>query len=291
MVVSASDSGQLAGRPGPRRVVVGILFSVAVAYVICLVLLLALENKIIFIPSRDLWTTPDKRDATFEDVHLTTSDGVKIHGWYLPAREPRATVLFLHGNAGNIADRLDNGIKLTQIGLNVLLIDYRGYGKSEGTPSEQGIYRDADAAYDHLLSRPGMSAKKLVLFGRSLGSGAATDLASRRECGALVIESALCSTRALARDIPIYALFLPFIPDRLRSLEKIRLVRCPVLVIHGTRDSIIPLDHGQRIFQAANEPKEFYELKGADHNDWYQNDPEGYFTNWSRFLDRHLTGR
>lgn len=271
-----------------KLTIMSALLTVLAMYAFTVVLLLALENSIIFLPSRALWTTPAKEGVPHDEVWLRTSDGVKLHAWLLhgqrPAGTPARTVLFLHGNAGNIADRLENGILLTRQGLDVLLLEYRGYGLSEGSPTEEGVCRDADAAYDYLLTRPGTSAKNLVLFGRSLGSGPAVDLAARRPCGALVIESPFCSTRALARDIPVYLPFSPFLPDRFRSLEKIKQVKCPILVIHGSADEVIPYSHGKRLFEAAPEPKRFHVLTGAHHNDWYQRDPETYFRVWREFL-------
>lgn len=261
-----------------------ILVMLLFMYVTMLALLLLMENHIIFIPSRDLWTTPERAGVPFEDVFLTTADGVKIHGWWLPAAGAHESVLFLHGNAGNIADRLENAIRLTRLGLSVLLVDYRGYGRSEGSPNEEGIYKDAEAAYAHLLERTGQRPESIVLFGRSLGSGPAVDLATRRPCKALIIESAFCSTRAMARSILLYRPFAPFIPDRFQSLAKIRNVRCPVMVVHGSRDEMIPLSHGQALFEAAPGPKRFYTLEGATHNDWYQRDPAGYFAAWAEFL-------
>jgi fermentation-respiration switch protein FrsA (DUF1100 family) len=273
---------------------VDMLVSAASAYVLMLVLLLLLENRIIFLPSREHVLTPAAAGVAHEDVTLTTSDGIRIHAWYLPAAPaagatpagapPLGTVLFLHGNAGNISHRLENGIHLTRLGLAVLLVDYRGYGRSEGSPDEAGVYRDADAAYDYLMRRPDASPDRLVIFGRSLGAGPAVDLAVRRRCRALVIESAFCSTRALARELFPYSLFAPFIPDRFRSLAKIRNLACPLLVVHGTRDEIIPYRHGRALYEAAPDPKRFLDLEGAYHNDWYHGNPERYFAAWRELL-------
>ena len=262
------------------------LFSLAAAYLTALVLLLIFEYRIIFIPSRGLDYTPKDARIPYEEVFLTTSDGVKIHGWWLPAGSRGKTVLHFHGNAGNIAGRLDWAVRLTRIGLNVFLLDYRGYGKSEGSPSEEGVYLDAVAAWEHLTTKRGVSPSDLIISGQSLGGGPAVELASKKPCAGLVIESTFCSTRSLARDIPAYALFLPFVPDRFRSLEKIGRLTVPVLVVHGDKDGLIPIDHGRRLFEAAREPKTFYVLKGADHNDWYQLDPDGYFSTWTRFVNR-----
>lgn len=256
----------------------------AVCYLLMVLALRAVENRIIFLPDREYRATPAGAGVPHKDVWLTTADSVRVHAWLLTRPEPAGAILFLHGNAGNISDRLENGVRLVELGFEVLLLDYRGYGESAGSPTEEGVYRDADAAYDLLLERLGGDARRLVVFGRSLGAGPAVELAARRPVGALAIESAFISTRALARDLFPYSLFAPFIPDRFRNRERIARVACPVLVLHGTRDEIIPFAHGRAVFEAAREPKTFHEIRGARHNDWYTGDPRTYFATWSAFL-------
>ncbi|MEZ5361489.1 MAG: alpha/beta hydrolase [Bryobacterales bacterium] len=225
-----------------------------------------LVDSMTFYPSRypqGRWEL--QRELGAEDVELRSPDGLLVHAWLVPAvGARRATVLYLHGNAGNLSDREEHLRSLAKAGAETLILDYRGYGKSEGAPSEQNLYEDADAGYDWLLEQ-GRREERLVAYGESLGTAAATDLASRRGCGALVLEAPFPSRSAVA------ALVVPFLgPLVARGFEtarKIPSVRCPVLVIHGTADAVIPFEMGRRVFEAANEPKTFWRVPGARHVD------------------------
>jgi hypothetical protein len=220
-----------------------------------------------------------------EDVWMTTADGVRIHGWKLRAQQGAEWVtLYLHGNAGNLTHRVDHMEMIPRAGSDLFIVDYRGYGKSEGKPTEQGIYHDADAAYEYLMAagyRPG----QLVIYGESLGTAAAVDLASRRDCAGVVLEAPFPSAAAVASGV------LPLLGPlaargRLETAKKLKRVKAPVLVIHGTRDQVIDYALGQEVFEAAREPKQFWSVEGAQHSDIVEVAGEQYITRLREFLDR-----
>ena len=200
-----------------------------------------------------------------EDVWLRTADGLRIHGWFFqePAESAQVT-LYLHGNAGNITDRPGHIESIRRAGSKLLIIDYRGFGKSEGKPSEEGVYRDADAAYEYLLAQ-GYEAGEIILHGESLGTAVAADLAARREAAGLILEAPFTSAGDVAqRVLPLLG---PLVVSGFDTKSKIALVRAPVFVIHGDQDETIDFDFGEQVFAAANEPKEFWGVPGAHHND------------------------
>jgi fermentation-respiration switch protein FrsA (DUF1100 family) len=243
-----------------------------------------LQRKMIFFPTSALTYTPADVGLHYEDVHIQTSDGVALHGWLVPCAGAKATLLFFHGNAGNIGDRVENVKRLHDLGLQVFILDYRGYGRSEGRPSERGLYEDAQAAYAHLASRDDVDPERIAIFGRSLGGAVAVDLSSRVPCWRLILESTFSSAPDMAaRMIP----FLPMgrlITERFESKSKIDKVSAPLLQFHGTQDEIVPYALGERLFQAAREPKEFVPIRGATHNDTYLVGGRPYFEKIKQFL-------
>ncbi len=195
-----------------------------------------------------------------QDVWLRTRDGVRLHAWWVDPPGARAATLFLHGNGGNLTHRIPHMREVAAAGSAVLVIDYRGYGRSEGFPTERGLYSDADAGYDHLqaLGRP------IVIHGESLGAAVAIDLAARRPCAALVLEAPFTSARAVAgRIMPVLG---PALVSGYDSTRKIQRIRAPLLVIHGDRDSVVPIELGRALFESAPESKTFWTVPGADHN-------------------------
>jgi fermentation-respiration switch protein FrsA (DUF1100 family) len=209
-----------------------------------------------------------------EDVELRSPDGPRLHAWLVPARgEQAASTLYLHGNAGNLSHRIDHLEALSRAGSEVLILDYRGYGKSEGSPSEQGLYADAEAGYAWLVEH-GRDPARIVIHGESLGTAPAADLASRRECGALVLEAPFPSRAAVAgRVVPLLG---PLLARGFETAKKVAEARCPVLVIHGTADGVIPYELGREVFEAAREPKELWTIEGAGHNDLVEAAGEAY---------------
>jgi len=219
-----------------------------------------------------------------EEVWFRAQDGTRLFGWYVQAKGSPAVLLWCHGNAGNIIHRLDNLASLYAFGLSVFLFDYRGYGRSEGTPSEPGLYQDALAAYELLVTGKHVPPDRLVIFGRSLGAAVAGDLASRLPSAGLILESAFPSVEALARH---HYWGLPadwFVSAQFNLAAKLRAVRRPILVIHGDRDRIVPLHMGQAVFEAAQPPKDWYVVRGAGHNDVVSVGGVSYFERFKRFV-------
>jgi fermentation-respiration switch protein FrsA (DUF1100 family) len=208
-----------------------------------------------------------------EDVWLTTADGVRIHGWWFATDAADCATLFLHGNAGNVTHRIDHAQAVLEAGSSALVLDYRGYGKSGGLPTERGLYRDADAGYDWLIAA-GFSSDKVIIHGESLGAAVATELAARRTSAALVLESPFSSLADMANRL------VPFLGTALiRGFDtraKIERVRCPLLIIHGDTDQIIPISQARAVFAAANEPKTFWPVHRAGHNDLLYHAGEDY---------------
>ena len=225
---------------------------------------------------------------TFEDIVFTTSDGVRLHGWFVPHRDAHSTLVWFHGNAGNISHRVEN-IKLLHelVRVNVFIFDYRGYGRSEGRPSEEGTYLDGEAALALIGNKLGdEKRKKIVLFGRSLGAAIATEMATRVDSQALILESPFVSIAEMARSMLPFLPIGPFLKTRYDVREKIKKTRLPLLVLHGDRDEIVPIEQGKKVFDAAPEPKKFFTITGAGHNDTYAVGGANYFHQWKEFIDQ-----
>ncbi len=213
------------------------------------------------------WTLPPNG----EDIWINVTSNQRIHAWFLKAtsQPALATVLYCHGNGGNLTNVGWIGADLAKSGYDVLLMDYRGYGRSDGSVTdERSLDADGEAAYDYLLGQRGVTPEKLVLYGQSLGTTVVIDLASRRPCGALVVESGLSSASEMGQHaLPILPRWLHFLAvNRFESARKIARVKCPVLVTHGTRDATIPVAQGRKLYAAANEPKQLVIIEGGDHN-------------------------
>ena len=248
-----------------------------------------LDRQLIFFPSSEITQTPADVGLHFEDVSFTTSDGTRLHGWFVPGAGDH-TLLWFHGNAGNIGNRVDNMLLFNRrLGVNIFIFDYRGYGRSEGSPSERGMYIDADAALEYLRSRGDIDLNNLILFGRSLGCAVAVEMATRYPAKALILESPFTSVDAMARRIrPLLMWFVPprwIVGSRFDSLAKIGGIQSPVMILHGSRDDIVPIDMAQDMFDAANEPKRFYAIQGASHNDTYLVGGERYFAALKEFIE------
>jgi fermentation-respiration switch protein FrsA (DUF1100 family) len=248
-----------------------------------------IEDRFIFHPDHVTNRDPSHIGLTFENVFFTTQDGIRLHGWFIPHQDARATLVWFHGNAGNISDRLLN-IKLLhdRINTNIFIFDYRGYGQSEGSVSEKGTYLDGEAAIAYLLGRDDAAARKLILFGRSLGAAVAAEIATRVTTLGLILESPFVSIREMAREI------FPSLPigwllrTRYDTLEKVRLVKTPILVLHGDRDATVPFAHGKRVFEVASQPKRFHRIVGASHNDTFVVGGEKYYEVLREFIESAL---
>lgn len=241
-----------------------------------------LESKSVFFPQKEIEFLPDVKRFLFADVYFQTEEGLTLNGWFFRHPSAKATLLFFHGNGGNICHRLEKVLIFRELGLNVLIVDYRGYGKSQGTPSEQGIYKDALAAFDYLVGRLDVQKDKIVGYGESLGGVAVLELARKRPFAALIVDSTFSSVADIARH------YYPFIP---RFLLKTKMdavlyasgVTTPKLLIHSKDDEIVPFALGQKLFSAAALPKEFLEIRG-DHNSGYETSREVYTAGIRKFL-------
>ena len=220
-------------------------------------------NHVAFYPSAGIDVDPGQFDA--EQLFLDSQDGVKIHAFFIANSGSDRALLFLHGNAGNASHRLPTAALFAQLGLNVLLIDYQGYGLSEGQPTESGIYADGNAGLDYLLSR-GFESEKITLFGRSLGGAVAIDIARNRALSGVIVCSAFSSGADMAREMGL-GLMAPLLRNRFNSVDKIKQLQSPLLSLHGNLDRVIPMRLGQKLFDSASVDKQWIEITGAGHND------------------------
>lgn len=237
-------------------------------YALLVALVYVFQGRLLYLPSiggRTLQATPDDIGLAFENVRLTTRDGVSLHGWFVPARDAERVLLFCHGNAGNISHRLDSIRIFHDLGLSVFIFDFRGYGQSEGRPTEEGTYRDAEAAWSYLVEARRFPDQRIIVYGHSLGAAIAAQVARGRRPASLILESPFASVTAVASH------HYRFLPVRwlsrfeYASAQYVRDVHVPVLVIHSRQDEIIPVAQGREVFEHANEPKSFLEIIG-DHN-------------------------
>jgi fermentation-respiration switch protein FrsA (DUF1100 family) len=249
-----------------------------------------LDRQYIFFPQRQIVETPADAALEYEDVYFEADDGVRLHGWFVSG-ETQRTLLWFHGNAGNVGHRVENLMMMHNlVGASMFIIDYRGYGRSEGEPTEAGLYLDAEAALRHLTTERGISPERgVILFGRSLGSAVAVELATRHSFLGVVLESPLTSIDAFVRqaypalsgiaevDVEAHSSF--------DSITKIGRIHCPVFILHGDYDEIVPYSMGRELYDAANEPKSFYRIRGAGHNDTYIVGGERYFDALKSFVD------
>lgn len=245
-----------------------LLLLIAGGYLVIVAFVYATQGSMLYlpgVPGRELTATPDDLGLAYEDVVLETSDGVSVHGWFVPADSERV-LLYFHGNAGNIAHRLYSIREWRDLDLSVFIIDYRGYGQSGGKPGEQGLYKDGEAAWRYLTDERGVAPDDIVLFGRSLGGSVASWLATRENPAALIVESSFTSVPDIGQEaypwLPVKWLSRYRHPTR----DHVAQANGPILVIHSRDDEIIPFHHGEAIFDAANEPKRFLEIRGG-HND------------------------
>lgn len=262
-----------------------IFVPIIISIIVCgKVLLISMEYKMTFHPDREIESLPDEFGLKYEDVYFENKDAVTLHGWFFPTKDAKVTLILFHGNAENVGDRLDYIRMLHDLSINIFVFDYQGYGRSKGSPSESGTYDDALAAYNYLKARKDIDPRFISFFGRSLGGAIAIDLATRVNCHRLIIEGAFSSIKDMAKDIfPFIPLYL-VVSNKYDNVSKVAKINMPKLIIHGTLDETVPFSQGKKLFDVAKEPKEFYEIYGAGHNDTYIVDGKPYFERIKEFL-------
>ena len=278
-----------------RSVMANIIWSIAILaagmYGTLCVFLFLMQARLLYypnIPSRELTARPNDAGLDYESVSIAASDGVSIHGWFVAAQPEKGTLLFFHGNAGNISHRLDSIKIFHDLGLSTFIIDYRGYGQSQGTISEQGTYLDAEAAWNYLTQKRKIPEQQIIVFGRSLGAAIAAHIALKHKPGGLILESAFTSVPDMA------ARLYPAFPVRLLSrfqynTKKMLLsVASPVLIIHSPDDEIIPFENGLQLYESARDPKEMLRIRGG-HNDGFLVSGSTYSGGISKFIETNLS--
>ena len=240
-----------------------------------------------FYPYRQLSQTPGDWGLAYEDVFLTTPDGTRLHGWYLPHEGSQRALLFMHGNGGNISHRGDSLAIFHRLGFNIFIFDYRGYGRSEGVPGEQGLYEDAATTWQYLVEQRGFASEDIVLFGRSLGATVAAKLAAEVRPAGLIMESSFTSARDIARAVLPLLSRMIVMRYHFDTVTYVGQVTCPVLVAHSPDDDIIPFRLGQGVYAAANPPKTFLTMQG-DHNSGFLQSQPGYEQALHEFLSSRV---
>lgn len=266
---------------------INVLLAVAVAYAAICALVFLFQPRLVYFPqvAHEVNASPLAAGLKYENVVLDAGDGVKVHAWWIPAREARGAMVLTHGNAGNISHRVGYATMFNRLGYSVLLFDYRGYGKSTGHPDEEGTYRDAAAAWQYVNKAQKFTARDIVLVGESLGGGVATWLAQKHPPRALILASTFTSVPDLGATV------YPWLPvrwlARIRydNLWRIGSIESPVMIAHSPGDDIVPYRHGQTLFAAAREPKEMLELAGG-HNEGFIFARDAWIDAIARFLER-----
>ncbi len=266
--------------------------ALAILAVLALAALSASEDSFLYMPARpgEAWD-PTGRGLAVEDVALEAADGVGLHAWFVPASEARATLLFCHGAGGNLRDQIGRLIRLRDRRFAVLALDYRGYGRSAGTPSEAGLYLDGEAAFDHLAGRPDVDPGRIILYGESLGGGVVAELALRRRPAGVVLQSTFTSIPDMAeRRFPIPGI-RRLVRNRYETADKLPRIEAPVLVVHGSADETIPYEMSRRLYDSAREPKRFHEVAGAGHSDVFEVGGDVYLDELAAFADALVAAR
>lgn len=260
-----------------------------ISYFLLCIFIYSYQERLIYFPNRSKGDDPSSLGLKFEQIFLKTSDGVRISAWLVPCDQPRAALIFCHGNAANLHSCLPNISLFHKLGLTVLAFDYRGYGLSEGSISESGTGFDAEAAWDFLGSERGFKPDQIIIAGQSLGGAVAARLAALRNPGMLILESTFTSIQEMARQQ------YPFLPVKMlcrvsyNTIESLEKIHCPVLIIHSPMDEMIPFTMGQALFAKASGPKAFLPISG-DHNSGFQISGDIYTQGLSNFMDKFLNG-
>ncbi|HSW39721.1 MAG TPA: alpha/beta hydrolase [Acidobacteriota bacterium] len=272
---------KLAGRFIRRHWVLAVFFIIVIGLIMTPY---KLERMFVYYPTSHIRADPGALGLAYQDLRLVTADNVTIHGWFIPHEGADGTILVFHGNAGNIGDRLSLIDLLHDLGVNVLIISYRGYGKSEGAPFEAGLYRDARAAYDWWAHNRQPLGEKLIIMGESLGGAVAVNLAADVSPAGIILQSTFSSGWDMAKTMMPLGLLQPLLNIRFDSAAKIGGIDGPKLFIHGDRDNIVPLRLGRKLYELALPPKYFYLVPQAGHNDLMYVAGDRYFLRLKEFL-------
>lgn len=270
-----------------RSLMSSILFILLGTWLGLSLLLYVFQDRFVYYPFKSLAVTPDRIGLAYEEVYIETQDGERLHAWFIPADNAHTTLLFFHGNAGNISHRLDSIRIFHEMGMNVFIFDYRGYGESSGRPSEEGTYRDARAAWEYLTGDRDIPPDRIVLFGRSLGAAIAAWLARQTAPAALILESAFTSVRAMGKKLYPYLPVGMLTRIRYPTLDYIRGTNLPILVVHSREDEIIPFEFGQQLHAAAAGHSELLPIEGG-HNDGFLVSGDHYRRGIADFIRKHV---
>jgi len=259
-----------------------ILFALLGGYIVLIALMTFFQSKLVYFPSKDVDANPKMVALAYESIIFEGNDKTKLHAWYIPKEDADTTLLFFHGNGGNISHRLDSIKIFNSLGMNVFIFDYRGYGNSEGSANEQNTYDDARSAWDYLLKNKGIKAENIIIFGRSLGGAIAANLGSTLKPKGIILESTFTTVKEFASEA------YPFVPEALihfnyETTKYLKEINYPVLVIHSENDNIIPFKYGEALFKNANEPKTFVKIRG-DHNRGFLQSRDIYVAALKKFL-------
>jgi len=256
-------------------------------YVVFAAFLFIFQSHYVYYPERVLSADPSSIRLQFESVSFKTADGVRLFGWFIPSQSARGVLLFFHGNAGNISHRLESIQIFHQLGLDVFIFDYRGYGQSEGKPTEQGTYKDAEAAWRYLIEERQVSPNEVIVFGRSLGGAVASWLVQSHTPGVLILESTFTSLPDIAATLYPYLPVRPLLRFEYDTAAYLSKIDCPVLIVHSRDDEIMPFSHGRRLFEMAKEPKKFLEITGT-HNDGFITSGKRYEDGLNAFISEYI---
>jgi fermentation-respiration switch protein FrsA (DUF1100 family) len=269
-----------------RKFILNRLKVVGIALVVVAILARVFENKFIYFPPRypERWTSPSVYHLAVEEVWLTAGDGIRINAWFLANSASPKVLLWFHGNAENIGMGLEQMKALSRLDINILAIDFRGYGKSGGSPNEEGVYLDGEAGYKYLVEIQHFAPHNIFIYGHSLGGAVATEIVFRHECGGLIVESSFTSMREMAHHVMKIPFMEYITKSRFDSIGKISQVHAPVMIIHGREDKLIPFAMGERLFAAAHEPKTFLAMQSG-HDDPYILGGKEYWDRWKTFIN------
>lgn len=269
-----------------KRIGLSVIRIVLLSYLGLMAFLFFFQSHFIYRPSKEIIVTPAALRLKYENVSLVTADHYKLDGWFVPAENPKGTVLFCHSNAGNMSNYIDAVEVFNELGFNILLFDYRGYGLSEGKPTEQGTYLDAEAAWEFLVQSKKTDPLEIIIVGRSLGAAVAVLLAGRHTPSLLIIESAFTSFPDIA------AVHFPYLPARILArykydvIDLLQKVECPILVVHSRDDEIVPFEHGRKIFNSLKGKKEFLAISGP-HNEGFVESRKKYINGLKNFISEY----